>query len=69
MWRMPITLFKLRERLVRVVDSVFHGFSEACVSSLFSKTGLETGFSSVRERCWKTHRVVERRGKVSLDCD
>jgi len=62
-------LFKLRESLVRVVDSVFHGFSEVFVSSLFSKTGLETGFSSVQERCGKMLRVVGRRGRVSLDCD
>lgn len=69
MWRMPITLFKLRESLVRVVDSVFDGFSEAFVSSLFSKTKLETSFSSIQERCRKSLRVVGRRDKVNLDCN
>lgn len=68
MWRMPTALFKVGN-CVRVVDSVLHGFSDAFVSSLFSKTGLETAFSSVRERCLKILRVVERRGKMSLDCD
>lgn len=68
MWRMTIALFKAGNS-ARVADSVFHSFSETFVSSLFSKKGLETGFSSVQERCLKTYRVVGRRGKVSLDCD
>ena len=54
---------------VRVVDSLPCDFSDAFVSSLISKTGLETGFSHVQERCEKIHKVVEGRGKVSLDCD
>lgn len=68
MWRMSIAFFK-GGNSVRVVDSIFHGFSDAFVSSLFSKTGLETGFSSVQERCLKMLTVVGGRGKVSLDCD
>ncbi len=62
-------LLKLGESAVRVGASVFYVFSDALVSSLFSKTGLETRFSHVCERCLKSHAVVERRGKVSLDCD
>lgn len=62
-------LFKLGESAVRVVVSVFYVFSDELVSSLFSKTKLETGFSHVCESCSKLRDVVERRGKVSLDCD
>lgn len=62
-------LFKLGESAVRVGASVFYVFSDALVSSLFSKTELETGFSHVCEGCLKSHCVVERCGKVSLNCD
>jgi len=62
-------LLKLGESAVRVGASVFYVFSDELVSSLFSKTELETGLSHVCERYLKSHAVVERRGKVSLDCD